>query len=537
MRRLQARALAPGWWDANSEDERLGRAGDALVVSVHRDQTSLWLYRDRPSRGAALPQKPVGPVALAAHGHARVALSHSLKLLWTRTHTMARRVIRLTRLGTHLRSGTVDAGRGPEGTSVGLAFLLALASRATGLRLPADLVATAEITETGELRPVGGLEGKLAGLAAIAPGVRRVLVAHGQSTGPVPEGLEIVRVRTGREALALVFPDPELDRALALAGKSPAARSRVLLGLTYACMESRREFNRWMPVREATVRAFALWPLEDQDDLNRLRLIAAVTSRFCKLPSPQPLPDGGWVVRQPPESRAQILAQFVQQVTDTGWPSLEALDDLLGHVATADWNARTGPFLRLRGARARLGATRSRALAREALGEQEAVARGFLDGIGAAQTTFGLSEWFRLSGLFADEQALERALDFEALVDDQGGLAGLGGAYVALNRARARIDMGVDLDLAVQTLAGLVEERPEWTDIAGAARRALARALGSLGRSAEAEGVRQAIADPRQRALVAVDQGADRSVLEAVADMPLTRLLASDLDAARFYPY
>jgi len=462
-----------------------------------------------------------------------------LELLWNRTSTQPRARIVLTRLATTIRDGAVDSRSGVDGPSIGLALLLSMASSATGLLLPSDLLATAEVTVRGEVLAVGGLERKLAGLARMAPGIRRVVIARDQEVGEVPDGLELVRVSTGRQALQEVFQESEVVDALVAAGQDPSRREAVLRDFFFASMRGRTEMVRWRSRRRAALAALENWPDLDPDESNQLRLAVAVASRFDdREVSPVELPDPQWVLDQPPARKGAILAQLVQQANDTGVPSLAQVDELLSHVTEAEWTVPSSPFLRLRGARARLWATRTRELAERALVEQEAAARAFLDLLQPAETTYGLSEWFRLAGLLGDREAFERALAYETVVTEQGGMAQGGGTFVSLNTAWARVCLGRDLPWVVGAVQAI--ERgvgAYWSDVRDRARRLRAQALDGLGKPEDAKALRSIIETPLQRALARVDVGADPSVLVEHADVPMRRLLDGPLDAARWYPY
>ena len=78
-----------------------------------------------------------------------------------------------------------------DGPSFGLTFFLLLTSTVLDVPLPDEVVASAEIDDRGRIGPVDAIAEKIAGIIAIAPSVRRVLVAADQRD----EALQAVRGR------------------------------------------------------------------------------------------------------------------------------------------------------------------------------------------------------------------------------------------------------------------------------------------------------------------------------------------------------
>ena len=84
-----------------------------------------------------------------------------------------------------------------------LAMVLALASSFRDRAVPNDLVAIGEVGLTGELRPVGLLGQRLSEVRRL--GFTKCLLPQ-RSAGKLnaPEGLELIRVKNIREALAVL---------------------------------------------------------------------------------------------------------------------------------------------------------------------------------------------------------------------------------------------------------------------------------------------------------------------------------------------
>jgi DNA repair protein RadA/Sms len=87
-----------------------------------------------------------------------------------------------------------------------LPLALAIAASQRDQALPADTLVCGEVSLLGEVRSVPGLDRRLREAGRL--GFRRALVPEGppgSSGTPLPEGLEIVRVATLREALDVAF--------------------------------------------------------------------------------------------------------------------------------------------------------------------------------------------------------------------------------------------------------------------------------------------------------------------------------------------
>jgi DNA repair protein RadA/Sms len=87
-----------------------------------------------------------------------------------------------------------------------LALALAVAASQRDQALPADLLVCGEVSLLGEIRPVRGLDRRLREAARL--GFRRALIPAGSGAGagtPLPDGLELLRVATLREALEVAF--------------------------------------------------------------------------------------------------------------------------------------------------------------------------------------------------------------------------------------------------------------------------------------------------------------------------------------------
>ena len=97
----------------------------------------------------------------------------------------------------------VNGGLSLYEPSADLAIIIALASSFRDKRVPFDLVAIGEVGLTGELRPVNAMGQRLSEVQRL--GFTKCLVPY-RSTGKIaePKGLELIRVRNIREALAVL---------------------------------------------------------------------------------------------------------------------------------------------------------------------------------------------------------------------------------------------------------------------------------------------------------------------------------------------
>ncbi len=107
-----------------------------------------------------------------------------------------------------------------DGPSAGTAILAAMISALTKTRISGFVAMTGEITLTGEVLPVGGLEEKL--LAAKRSGIKRVIIPElnrrelSEMKREIIEGLEIIYVQNLDEFVDQVFPRKEWPKIVEL---------------------------------------------------------------------------------------------------------------------------------------------------------------------------------------------------------------------------------------------------------------------------------------------------------------------------------
>lgn len=112
--------------------------------------------------------------------------------------------------------------------AVDLAVCLAVAGAATEAALPADLAAVGEVGLAGELRPVAGLERRLA--EAHRLGFRRALVPPGGAAAAHVDGLRVLAVPTLAQAWSVAAASAEGSDAAPPPGTTPPASHRHLRG-------------------------------------------------------------------------------------------------------------------------------------------------------------------------------------------------------------------------------------------------------------------------------------------------------------------
>ncbi len=506
---------------------------------------------------SSLSTATLGPAARASWQAAALALPRSLPVLWRDVRDVSREPPLAVRLRAHLAAPGVEARELViDGRSFGLSFLLLLASRVLDLPLPSDIVASVAIDELGHVHGVEDLELKLQGVAALAPGIARVLVAADQrdEAARTARGLEMIGVSSGAQALEVVF-GAALGGRLAAAG-SDAARRRELIGSFFRlALVGRGASVDWSPVERGAAMALRDWPLET-DEAYKLRFAAAVAARHERNAGDLPLPDAAWLGAQPAPLRVAVLTHLVQQSADAGTPPARESEALAMAALPADLDEAFVPHLGLAGAIGRLWAVTGRAA--EALDLQRRVARAFVAILDDRSASYQLAEWLRLAGALGDAPAFAEALEFLDRLQTTGGLSDAGVPYVHLARARAAVELGLLEGHLHESLDRLADDVSVPAHVRWSACRWAVRAwrtAGNPGRAARSLGrMRDASARvghaERYVVLASLDEaiaggdGHDLRVLLSRLRMldpgPVGHLLGAHeapADIVRFYPY
>jgi len=405
-----------------------------LVSAIDRRQGSIWRFGPGAGGGhaATLSQESLRAVQLAARVVAR-----ALPLRWRREprpEDLGRAAIRVDRAA--FTNQVMPRESALVGDSCGLAAFLALSSLALGVPVPAHVATSAALAPDGS----GGLQRvkyagtKLRALEALAPRVTKLLVASEQGLDFRPTRIEVVRVKTARQALDHVF-EPGAAARRFTSVHDPGEVIEHLLDLTTA---SGVAFRDWRAVAEAARVALAAWEgALSEEQVARLHLVGMIASRHAYGSWEAPI-QAGWLELLPPHRRAVAISHLVQNTTDCGQPSVAVASAL-----AAPYLAGDGPMdLRIRGAWARLIALRGqedRALELQAENAERFIEMGLV-----AEATYPLAEWLRLSGATARGEAFEAASRVAGRVERLGGMGYGGQPYVDLARGRAARALGGD---------------------------------------------------------------------------------------------
>lgn len=497
-----ARVLSLGPWCWPTEEPALGVTagllghgppapipGDALLTAIGDSGPSLWALRIRARTSPRDDTVVFGPRARRSWLDATVALPRSVPVLWDSMAHLGALPLHASRLTGLPRQGMVDA---PElvldGSSFGLSFLLSIASCVFDRPLPTDLVASAAIDPTGRVEPVDGLEDKLRIVRERAPGIGRVLISVAQGEPPQRDALRelrLIRVRSAGEALQQVF-GAQLSELLIAAGASHEKRSELVQSFFRLAVAGRAAVVDWTPVHEAAKLAMKHWGPLESEQTAAMSFVQMVAARHEGRGAGVSMPDTAWLSSLPAPVRIDVVAHFVQQSADTGSPAPEAARRLAeAHLIRGREAFPT--HLRLSGALGRLLAFTGRL--GEGLALQREAAQGWWDRMAPAESSYPLSEWFRLSGALRDPTAFEHADRFAARVASLDSSCGAGDPYVRLARCRALIQLGREAE-SQESLVALSTDSSLPEHLVFSAARWLARACESRGDSAGAEATR-----------------------------------------------
>ncbi len=470
--------LAAGPWtwpvDDDSHERRLVPAGPPLepavgttlgVTVVPGDRAAtIWMIDGRPGdrRDGRLE-----PSAIETWKVAALALPRAIPLVWgslREAHAIEPRLVWVDTWAIDGLDG-VPPERSVTGTSFGLAFVLVLASRLVALSLPGDLLCSVAIDAEGRVAEVGGLVTKLRAIAAIAPGVSRVMVAVSQEdeakraieqAGPDAARLRIVGVKSVGHALEVAFGERRLSAALARAGENPASRAELTRSFFALALQGRGEFVDWTPVERAAALA-SHWPGLDVEQRYMLEFAHAVAARHERNEGAMSLPTAELLARWPTQVSCQVVTHAVQQAADAGAPDIHAIRALAEAYRAPSVPKGFLPQLKLEGALARLDAVTGQAP--RALRTQLDLAALYLEAFLPGEASFPLSEAYRLAGVLGDSAAFRNCEALRDLAHAAGGLGLEGSPYVALARARAAVLLGKPEDCgAEQTLRAMAAD-------------------------------------------------------------------------------
>jgi hypothetical protein len=558
MRDAPDLALRAGPWcwpisDTRCErlERRLGAVpvpglGHLPAISVNEDDDTVVAWRIAP--GSRAGGTTLGPQMRQSWRAAAVALPRAVPVLWQSVRDATRQLPEITLLhGRRTTPGFVDAGAMVEGPSFGLGFCIHLASVVLGCPVPPHVVAAAAIDASGLVLPVGGLERKLAGIAALLPRVTDVLVAADQADEArraAPAAVRVVGITRAADAIEHVFGDA-LSRLLVDAGSDPERREDLTAGFFRLALVGSDAIVDWAPVARGAALALDHWSDLSADARYRLDFARAVAARHCDNTGRIALPPSGWLESRPRMLRIQVVAHLVQQCADTGLPHPDRIEPLARELLAADLHEAAEPQLRLRGALARLEALTGRA--QDAIAAQESLARVLAELHAYGDIAYPLSEWCRLAGALQDDASLQRAAAFHERLASTGGLEGLGARYVEFALVRGRLLLDRD-DEAARGGAILLSEDVALPDhLRWAAHRwggpACRPALMEAAGQGNVLAARNLTLVRLDDAVAAGDEDAAMALVEALAQYDpgpvghLRRSGAAPAEVARLYPY
>lgn len=421
------------------------RIGTAVGVTVAESSGCLWLIDMDGDAGPS--DAELGDTSRRSWGCAVRALPRSVPYLWSPVNLFHSQPPIIKKLGTHLTNSGVAANcQLVTGSSFGLAFVLALASKVFRSPLPGDMVASAAIQEDGTVSDVDGLSIKIATVLELMPQVKRLLVASTQeaeATAFVNGRLQVVGVQSASRALEFAFGERLAD-LLVQEGTDQEARHRLSEWFFRFCLVGRGELIDWSPIAAAASYAIARWPDLSDDDRFMLGFAKGIAERHERNSGTLPVPSEEWLLARPAPLRTHLVAHLIQQTTDTGQPDWRDLEPLVRLVRATSVRDAHVMQLRVEGALARLWAVTGRQ--EDALRRQEELAHAFADCMLYEEVSFPLAEWFRLAGAIGDRASFDRAEELRCAVELGGGLGQNGVPFVELCRAVAVCRLAASAD-------------------------------------------------------------------------------------------
>ena len=402
-------------------------SGEAPFVTVDGDSGALWRLR-------------IDPLSRLESRPALLDASRALERAYTATTRAVPFVFRSGVVGAqprwhaYLVTWEGDDRRPPvafEGASLGLAACLALATRAMDLPGVTDRVALVTLDDRCELAPVAGLETKLRVVADNALAASSVFVHASQEAEAramarsLGRRLDVVPVSTLEEAM-VPLASAAMDR---VASASEDLLTRILDDLWGAVLDTRREIIGWRGIIRAATALLDTGRLSS-DDAARARVVVAIAERHDR-------GDGGLrevidreLHRLPVESRQKLLAQRVQDHTDSHHPS--------PHDEAKPW-LEGSPTPELLGAASRafgaVGAWRESAdLARRAV-------EAWIRSGQSHEAGRPLCEWIRVAGVMASIPDLEHAEEHAGRLFEPHSRT-VSRSFVQVARARAWVQVG-----------------------------------------------------------------------------------------------
>ena len=510
--------LAGPWlWPAEDDAERMAEArrlsgaagpanlqpGAVLLLAVTGGNPSLWklVFGRGPE---SLHDVDFEATTRTYWADMAGVVSRTLPVLWSELEPIRRQVPRAVCLEFAPRQTdrVVLPPERLEGESFGVSFYLAAASLALKRGLRADVAASAAIDDAGEVHPIDddGLKAKIELLAAAAPRVRRILVAHENAAAAREAAggrIEVVPVANGVEALREGFAE-DLVTSLVAAGSDARRRDELVDAFFELALSRRDAVPDWTPVRTAAKIALDSWAGLDPAGRARLEFAEAVAARHESNEGEFPWPDDAVLDGLPRDRKDNVLAHVVQQSADNAVPPSKDAEARVRPLIGAKGD-RSKAQLRLVGALGRLLAVTGRPSDGLALQREAAEEFAALGADGLLEISFPLSAWYRLAGMLDDGAAFDDAETLYRAVGARGDL-GAGREYVELARAGAMVRLGRRLGSDPEaTLRRIAGDTKRESHLRWSAARSLAALLRGEARLAEEEEVETALLAAAQR--------------------------------------
>ncbi len=391
--------------------------GDTPLLTANGYQGSLWkLSALQPAYSQAVP---FNTEAQKAWQFAMLALPKAAPLIWKSLSTHRQCPSGATRLASTSTNTqyTTQFENSLDGSSFGLSFALALASIAFNEPLPPDIAATAAIDADGNLLAIDGLHEKISVLIQYAPAIRRLFVHKSQmeEAERLAAGthLEIIGIVHLHHALPTVFEN--LDKLILRNGSNHAARAQIVDSIFDLILSGGSALSAWRPVQNAALKALNDWPDLTESQQHKLRFAAASAARHFNNERPRQfeltMPPETWFQEIPQPKRLDCLANYVQNMSDTGHPS-EHLVLPIAQKHLVRGNDAFPAHLRLLGSLARFYSATNRL--QDALKMQQEAAHGWWLRGQINEISYPLSEWFRLIGLLETSSTDHASLLAEA---------------------------------------------------------------------------------------------------------------------------
>lgn len=346
--------LAAGPWLWPPEPEKLpqairpGRCSDepsyaVALLSCIGGGADLWRF---PPEQGGLATAELTASARFALEHARQAVEQTVPALGDAVLSELAQQSQVS----HLLCDHEGPASHIVGPSFGLGMGLALAAAVLKARFTKDFIAVAGLSPNGAVFDVD-LENKLALLVQL-PRRHCLLVAKSQEeearcilTALGHAGWPVVGLEYLHEGIAEVL-EPDFASLPARTAQTPAERGRLVRRMRFLVRRRPAAGSAWGPFGDCASAALREWGLEVPESTRfELKYVLAVARRHQPAGhSTADMPPVDWLRMVPPASRADVVANYLQQASDLRpetWRVLQPfVDEVLGQSTLNDDSAR-----------------------------------------------------------------------------------------------------------------------------------------------------------------------------------------------------